>query len=387
MKHRKPVSIWRILMVVALVLPLLVSLSGVAAAQEDEPIDNEGRVLMKPPARDAAFVADMAGFKSVVDQSFVRRLSLSEGLVIRQSYIEDGKIIIPPSGLYYTTRTPLTKALQGDRILILGDLYYFVDYSTRIDVTTDVDMALGDCAPIGDGSKCWELSSISFSFAGEIPSATFQILKPSGNYYGTSFPVITSDLVTPKTEIAEGNGYAAGSYPPGEPDDWQNSYYGYHVATSGQTYIVAEDVTATGVRLVEAATGAISSMWITAEDPVAASLAADETMEVGDYVVRVANVDSEAQTVDVEIWEGDEVVASKTFGPFDEDFFDYMPEDPVARETVTLSYDDDIYVHLDLYREPFQDGAASLVAYYDLVRMENPDIWPYDDRFIARPDT
>jgi hypothetical protein len=80
-----------------------------------------------------------------VTNSFLRHLYLSEGLVIRQSHIQDGKIIIPPSGLYYTTRTPLSRAIQGDRILILGELYYFVDFSTRLDVVTYKDMAPGDC--------------------------------------------------------------------------------------------------------------------------------------------------------------------------------------------------------------------------------------------------
>ena len=32
---------------------------------------------------------------------------------------------------------------------------------------------------------------------GDIPRATFQILKPSGNYYGASFPVTTSTGSTP----------------------------------------------------------------------------------------------------------------------------------------------------------------------------------------------
>ncbi len=373
-------------MVAALILLPFFNLDGVAVAQENCVIYDEGRVLMTAPARDAAFVADLAGFKSVVANSFLRQLFLSEGLVIRQSHIQDGKIIIPPSGLYYTTRTPLSKALQGDKILILGEIYYFVDYSTRLDVVTHKDMVSGDCVPIGDGSKCWHLSSIDFSFASEIPIATFQILKPSGNYYGIPFPVITSDLVTPITALAKGRGYEDGSFPPGYPDGWQNLYYGYHVATSGQSFIAVENVTTTGLRLLEAATGAIKTVWITAEDPVEASLAEDETMEVGHYVVRVAALDAEAQTVDVEIWEDGKIVASKTFGPLTEDFFNFIPEDPIARESVMLSYKDDVYVHLDLFRGPFQENAASLVAYYDLIRLDNPDVWPFDDRFIARLD-
>lgn len=388
MKQRpRRVSAWRRIASACLVLPLLFALSGpVMAASPAQ--DDEGRVLMASPARDSAVVATFGGFKTVTEESFLRRLVLPEGLVIRESYIEDGQIIIPPSGLYYTTRTPLTKALQGDKILILGELYYFVDYGIRFDVIKDVDFKLGDCAPIGDGSKCFRLSSISFSFAGQIPSATFQILKPSGNFYGTSFPVVLSDLVFQAPEIADGTENPVGSLQPGEPTDWQNAYYGSKVATSGQTYLVVDEVTASGVHLVDAGTGAIEWMWISATDPVEAVLADGEEMELGAYSVRVSAIDAEAGTVDVEILDGDEVVAAKTFGPIDEDFFNYMPEDPLAREQVTLAYNDEVYVHLDLFREAFPDAdSVALVGFTDLIKLENPGIWPDDPRFIARPDT
>jgi hypothetical protein len=330
----------------------------------------------------------MEGFKTLTEESFVRRLGLSEGLVIRQSHIEDGKIVIPPHGLYYTTRTPLSKALQGDKVLLLGKLYYFVDYDTRLDVIKDIDYGLGDCAPLGDGTKCFELSSISYSFAGDIPRATFQILKPSGNYYGASFPVTTSDLVAEICEITGGTDNPAGSLPPGDPTDWQNTYYGLNVAPSGQTYVVVDEITDDSVHLVDAGTGAINWLWLAEEAPVEAVLGADETMELGDYTVKVVAVDPEAKTAEVQILNSaDEVVAEKSFGPLVDELYNYLPEDPVDRAKVTLSYEDDVYVHWDIFREPFQDDKIALVGYTDLIRIENPAEFWLDDRFTVRPDT
>jgi hypothetical protein len=380
----KKLFTWRIGTVGLLLLLLLLSVSP---AMAQDPVDMEP-VLMEPPAPDAAFVAELEGIQDVVAESFVRRLKLSEGIVIRQSYVEDGKIIIPPSGLYYTTRTPLSKALQGDKVLFLGELYNFVEYGTRFDVIKDVDYDLGHCELIGDGSKCFQLTGISYSFAGDIPRATFQILKPSGNYYGASFPTTASELVASDCSIVDGTENPAGSLPPGEPTDWQNTYYGLPVASSGQTYVVVDEITDMGAHLVDAGTGAVNWMWLSEGEPAEMALGAGESAELGDYMVQVAEVDTEAGTAQIQIMDSnEEVVAEKTFGPLDEALFNYLPEDPLAREKLTLSYEDDVFVHWDVFREPFQDDKVALVGYSDMIRLENPaDLW-LDDRFIVRPDT
>jgi hypothetical protein len=365
----------------ALCIVLLVGLMAapLVSAEDDS-------VLGKPPARDATFVASFEGFQNVNTKSLIRSTPLQEGLVIRQSYVKDGKVVIPPSGLYYTSRAPLAKALQGDQIVAMGKLYYLVDYSARFDVIKDVTLKVGECAPMGDGSKCWELSSISKSYAGQIPAATFQILKPSGNYYGTSFRVATDPLLIPSPALAWGSHNPAGSLQPGEPTDWQNSYYDFNVAVSGQSYVVADKVTGTDAHLVDAGTGAITSMLLTTNAPITAAVSAGQTMDLGAYKVRVAKVDAAAQSADIEILEGDKVVAEKTFGPLTAELFNYLPEDPMARAKVALTYED-VHVHLDVFRTPFPDGKVALVGYTDLFELANPGDWPGDDKFAARPDT
>ncbi len=382
MKQKRKVLTWRLISALSLVLLLLVLAGPVAA---EGPMDDSA--LMKPPARDAAFVAELPGFQTVTAESFTRKLSLPEGLVIRQSRVENGKIIIPPSGLYYTTRQPLALSLQGDQLVILGKSYYFVDYGTRLDVIKDVDFKLGDCAPIGDGTKCFELSSIDYGFAGKIPGATFQILKPSGNYYGADFPVRTSPLLFDPADIQAGTDNPAGSLLPGEPTDWQTTYYASPVATSGQTYVIADEVTPDGAHLIDAGTGAINWLWVTETKPAEAVLGAGETMEVGDYTVKVVEVDAAAKTAEIQIMQGNEELASATFGPLTDEMFNYLPEDPMARAKLSLAHDDSIYVHLDAFREPFREDKVALVGYSDLIKFNNPDEWPGDSGFIVRPDT
>lgn len=348
------------------------------------------RVLMKAPAKDAAFVASFEGFKTVSTYSLVRKLSLQEGLVIRQSRIENGKIIIPPSGLYYTTRTPLAKVLQGDKLFILGKFYTLVDNGTRMDVIKDVAIKKGGSAPLGDGTKVLELSSITLDDNGfEAPKATFQILKPSGNYYGTAFPVATDPKLIDITTGALNNGTSkqAGSYLPGEGGhNWHVEYYGSPVATSGQSYLVVEEVTAEGAKVKEFATGAINWMLLTEKDPVEMVLGKGETATLGDYTVKVTDIT--ADSVSVELIAKDGTVTKKVLGPVTPEVVKYLPADEINRNKLVLRpAKEDVQVQLDLYRNPFRNGKVALVGYTDLIKINNPDKWPSDPRFIVRPDT
>lgn len=348
----------------------------------------EDPVLGTAPAKDAPLVAQMEGMQRISVKNFAKNSVQNEGVVIRKSSIQDGKIVIPPGGLYYSLRvSPQSRGLYGDQLVIAGKKLYFVEYGTSFDVIRDVTMKVGDCAPMGDGSKCWELSSIGYGFAGNIPGATFQILKPSGNYYGTSFPVRVSPLLIPASALTWGSHNPTGTLLPGEPTDWQVQYYGYNVATSGQSYLIVDKITGEEVHLKEAGTGGLTWMTLTETAPVTATLAAGKTMDLGKYKVKVAALDAKAKTADIEVLEGDKVVASEKLGPVTEEMFNYLPEDPMARDRLTLSTDE-FTVHLRVYGgEPFVGEEVALVGYTDLVKLENPSDWPFDPRFVFRPDT
>lgn len=114
----------------------------------------------------------------------------NEGLVIRQSRIENGKIIIPQSGLYYTSRSGKAEVLAGWKVFLLGKEFSVVDTKVSLEVIKNVDIEKGGVAPIGKTGKALSLSSVSMNSNGfDAPTATFEILKPSGNFYGSDFPV------------------------------------------------------------------------------------------------------------------------------------------------------------------------------------------------------
>ena len=198
---------------VALTLVLAVSLTAIVAAA---PVDLGA--TMKPPASSAAVVPTMPGFQDVRYSTFFRNMTVNEGLVIRQSRVEGGKIIIPKYGMYYTTRTNPAELLKGEKTIILGKMYTIVDSDARFDVLTDAFAKKRQPVPFGDGTKALELVDLSTEDNGyEGVKASFKILKQSGNYYGVDFPVSADPKMGDITKgvLRNGTGKKTGSYLPG----------------------------------------------------------------------------------------------------------------------------------------------------------------------------
>ena len=136
--------------------------------------------MMKPPAMNAAVVATMPGFQDLKYKTFFTDRVVNEGLVIRQSRVENGKIIIPKYGLYYTTRTAPAEMLKGEKTMILGKMYTITDVDARFDVLANVFAKHKKPILFGDGSKGLELTDLGLEDNGyEGVKGTFKILKPS----------------------------------------------------------------------------------------------------------------------------------------------------------------------------------------------------------------
>lgn len=351
------------------------------------------KVLMQKPAEDAAFVMSMEGFQNPTLENLIgKKYTTPEGLVIRQSRIENGKIIIPPAGLYYDVRISSSNAhvLKGNQIMILGKTYYIVDTGVRLDVIKDVEVKKGESVPLGDGSKVLELSSLGTESNGfTAPKATFQILKPSGNYYGAEFNVATNKTLIDiaKGSVNSGTTKEAGSYLPGQNNqNWQREFYDSHIATSGQSYLVVDEVTAQGAKVKEFATGAMNWVLVTEKKPVEMKLAKGEQAQLGEYVVKVNEVTNKSATVELVAKDG--TTTQKTLGPVTDELLTYLPTEEISRNKLAVkSAKEDVEVLLDLYREPFKEGKVSLVGYTDLIKLTNPGKWPSDDKFLFRPDT
>ena len=76
------------------------TVNGMALAAESE------SAVMKSPATDGAYVLRLQGMTNNVKIKLLdgSRKTIDDGVVIRQSYVKDGKVVIPASGLYTTSR-------------------------------------------------------------------------------------------------------------------------------------------------------------------------------------------------------------------------------------------------------------------------------------------
>lgn len=351
------------------------------------------RALMVSPAKDCAVVADFAGFKDVKTDSHLRKITLNEGLVIRGSKVENGKVVIPASGLYYTTRTPKSGVLQGDKVLILGKLYHFVDQASQLDVIKDVWVKKDAGVPFGDGTKKLELSTMEMGANGfPVPNATFKILKQSGNYYGVTFPVAKSDLLIDITSgvLNQGTKRDPGTYHPSDPgQDFETEFYASSVAVSGQTYLVASQVTPEGAQVREFATGAARYIVLTEKDPAAGYLAPGEKLSGGGFTVEATEVGPDYAQVKLTCDQSGQSW-TKRLGPITAESIKYMPVDEQTRERFVLrDAQSRALVQINLYQAdgPINQGKVSLSLYHDLFSLGNPCPWEPDRRFVFRPDT
>lgn len=368
-----------------LMLTMTCAVASVSAAPATE---GQG-AIMKPPAKNAAVVADMPGFQNAKYQTFFKSATVNEGLVIRQSYVKDGKIVIPKAGMYYTTRTNPIHLLSGEKTMILGKLYTVVDTDNRFDVISNVDMKHKQVITMGDGSKGLEAEiSAKMDNGYPIVKNKFQILKASGNYYGTAFPVSVDSSVKDITKgsLKKGTGKATGGYYPGEGSDWTREFFDRSANTSGQTYLVVDKGNDKMIHLKEFGTPAVENAYITDKDVVELVLAPGETGKVGEYTVKVTDVKKDTATV--ELVSKDGVVTKKVLGPFNEKNKQYLPTDHIARTKMLVkSESKDAQVALDIFRNPFRNGKVALIGYYDIKKVESGKTFFGDARFLARPDT
>lgn len=149
---------------------LAVAMSGVAMAG-----DAPDRVVMQSPAKDAAVLAKMQGLVNNRKAKTLSGLSrtINDGVVIRKSTIKDGKIIIPPSGLYITVRSTNWHPFDNEPLTLAGKTYHAITDRYVRDVIRNVTMKKGQVLPSNaNKSRGWELSSVendTYGIEGAIP--------------------------------------------------------------------------------------------------------------------------------------------------------------------------------------------------------------------------
>ncbi len=367
-------------LVVVLGVATLLMLAMVGPAAADGPtLQPDGTAIRMAPASDCAVITKMAGFPTVKANSVLEPIALgNEGVVIRQSYIKDGKIIIPPQGLYYTVRTGSNRwPIVNYPVMLLGKTYYLANDTHSYVTKKDFTVKLGEAVPYGGNFSALELSSTETSWGSDslLQGATFQVLKPSGNYYGSTWQVKVGGPETRSAQDALAQKPMDGLFYQADP-----------LASTGDVYLLAKAVTKDSATVAEWVTNEVMTVDL-ATKAYTATLAVGETFDLGTYKAKLTALDATAGTANVQILDGTNVVAEKNLGPLTDKVLPLLATDDTNLAKMLLQYKD-VQVALSAFTKPFQTtGKVAFVGYSGITRTTMGQPFAPDPRFVVFHDT
>ena len=352
--------------------------------------------LCEAPARSAAIIARVPGFKSYDLDLYIGKRTINEGVVIRKSHIDKGKIIIPPEGLYYTSRLGSIGTMTGLDVVMLGKRQPVVNEEYEYIIVKNRKLKLGESLKLHeDGSRLLQFTaSKGHPYGNAANSATVRIMKASGNYYGTNFTVAISPTLKDFSsgKYNDGLGLPEGRYPlPADKTSplQHNTYFTSSTYPSGQSYLIAEKAGMDEISIKEFGTPSLTRIWLSSAPRISGAYAPGDSAAAGGARVDVLAVSPSA--VSLRLTEENGSVTEKTFrGLDDSSVLDYLPSSAHDRAKWQLnSPDGKISVQLAMLRPGgvVQNGRVFLDIYTDIYEIGNPQEWPSDPRFLARPDT
>ncbi len=352
--------------------------------------------LCEAPARSAAIIARVPGFKSYDLDLYIGKRTINEGVVIRKSHIDKGKIIIPPEGLYYSSRLGSIGTMTGLDVVMLGKRQPVVNEEYEYIIVKNRKLKLGESLKLHeDGSRLLQFTaSKGHPYGNAANSATVRIMKASGNYYGTNFTVAISPTLKDFSsgKYNDGLGLPEGRYPlPADKTSplQHNTYFTSSTYPSGQSYLIAEKAGMDEISIKEFGTPSLTRIWLSSAPRISGAYAPGDSAAAGGARVDVLAVSPSA--VSLRLTEENGNVTEKTFrGLDDSSVLDYLPSSAHDRAKWQInSPDGKISVQLAMLRPGgvVQNGRVFLDIYTDIYEIGNPQEWPSDPRFLARPDT
>jgi hypothetical protein len=345
------------------------------------------------PDPTCAFVPKMKGLarKRFENRAGQKQVS-SEAIVIRASYVDYRKkqIIIPPGGLYYTSRNGRNiRPLAGEAFFMLGKKAYLLSTQSylvvrknfRIDLWKEQPMGDGNLffwqdVPLGDGSKA--LRYVESSLLWGRPVATLRIVKYSGNPWGASL------LVAPGF-----NGYSNPAGQEGKVETSSSSgvdrYSVPEVFAEGATFLIPRWVAPDHIEVAEMGSPGMDSFIFSYEEPQKLEMKMGEETTLGRYRLKVDSVNAAAKTARLSLKdEKGKILLEKTLGPVNQELLDTLPQYNQSQQKIMLQYQD-VHVELDLSAE-ISGNTVSLYAASGAVKIERDKPWPNDPQFMVRPE-
>jgi len=329
------------------------------------------------PDHTAPFVPRLKGLMRKISRNRKReRLLSAESVFIRGSYVDyrNGRIVIPPAGLCYSTRNARNiRTLAGESFYMLGKRAYLTSFKSSTFVRRNFDLDFWKNQPMGDDNLMyWQdellgvrnkaLRYTDHVYLDDRPVAELSLMKYSGNRWGAHF------LIAQGLDRKGGNRYLM-------PD----------LFAEGSTWIIPEYVGSDYVKIKEFGTPSIEAISFTYKKPKAAVMGPGEGVKLGRYRLDCVSVDHKAGTVGLEIKDGSgKTVASRTLGPLKGEMKALLPQYRDAALAMQFTVDD-VQAELDV-ENPFEKGKARLYLFTDIQHLERDTPFEFDPRFMVRPD-
>lgn len=381
---KKSLSVSALLLAVAIAAPALAA---------DDPMNQNAS--MQSPSTDGAYVVRMPGFVNNLASKNLSgaRPRINDGVVIRKSFVQDGKVVIPPEGLYTTSRSGNWHPFNDHQFTIAGKKYHFITDEYQQDVVKNVTMKPGDMIFSDPGkTRGWKLQTIDakpFGIDGG-HMAYFKLVKATGNNYGNDFIIVDGfnipPVATDGTYVKDGSGLAEGATSGLEQRDPRKQFVGNKVATNNRSVVHVDSVTPDEAKIKELVTISTARALISPNDPVMGEYGKGDTFKLGNATVTVDNVGADSATITIA--EGDNKT-TKELKVSPEELKLFPASRSVATDMYVLSKDGKYLVNMNPRNEGglFKDGKVALMGYSDVVDVHYGDKWGADDRFVARPET
>ncbi|MDO5536788.1 MAG: hypothetical protein Q4F72_04595, partial [Desulfovibrionaceae bacterium] len=220
--------------------------------------------------------------------------------------------------------------------------------------------------------------------------AVFKVVKTTGNYYGSSFPVHVGSSISNAASdgsLVKGSKQPAGHTVPDEDNNLSRFDYGNNVSSVGRTFVVVDRIDEdNNVHVRELGTDSTTDIYMSATDPVSGTYANGAHFMIGEAKVEVSSIGKDSCVVSI-IDKTGQAVTKKLY--IDSRNAKWLVQSMVERDKCYLvSADGATLVHLDIRPgNPFNDGRVNLVAYTDVIDVQNGSDWVTDPRFLARPET
>ncbi|MBN1380599.1 MAG: hypothetical protein JXA41_02870 [Deltaproteobacteria bacterium] len=299
------------------------------------------------PSQDACYVdaSEMPKLlrpKNISNRHGIKRM-VQEGFMIRQSFMQDGKMIIPPGGLmHFENGGEYFGPLNGEPCSIAGEEAAWIDQEEALVVRKNFFIPFGG-RPVSlgeDGTMAMAPFYLTDSYFG----VTAGILK---YVFANGHPAWDKGIVLHKTAYGMSPQKVSAGYVAEEglktPPPLQ--YFGDSYSAHSATYVVIDDYGSKGVQIKEA--GAPEAVWFKASyDPpiVADQVKVGQSVAVKDYFVKVLSCDRAAGTARVAWLDAQgKILAEKTLGPLTLETYqvkNLIHHDMAIRERLFLDFED-----------------------------------------------